>query len=136
MAVTAKKYSQAPVREKLEQMGAWLKDKKARDLFILDLSGQGAFTEGMILVSATSIRHAQGLADHLLEEAGRANYEFLHMEGYQNGAWILLDLNDVIVNIFQKDARLLYKIEGLWAGLTPLCDERGEADEAENAWDD
>ena len=83
----------------------------------------------MVLVSATSVRHAQGLADHILEEAGRANYEFLHMEGYQNGAWILLDFNDVVVNIFQKDARLLYNIEGLWSGVKPLLDERDEADD-------
>ena len=129
MAAVVKKYSLVPAREKLEQMGAWLKDKKARQLFTLDLSGQGAFTDGIILVSATSVRHAQGLADHILEEAGRANYEFLHMEGYQNGAWILLDFNDVLVNIFQKDARLLYNIEGLWAGVAPLIDERREGDE-------
>ena len=81
------------------------------------------------------MRHAQGLADHILEEAGRANYEFLHMEGYQNGAWILLDFNDVIVNIFQKDARLLYKIEGLWAGVAPLLDERGADDGSDENWD-
>ena len=129
MAAVVKKYSLAPVQEKLEQMGAWLKDKKARELFVLNLSGQGAFTDGIILASATSVRHAQGLADHVLEEAGRANYEFLHMEGYQNGAWILLDFNDVVVNIFQKDARLLYNIEGLWAGVEPLFDERGDFDD-------
>ena len=129
MSASVKKYSLVSAREKLEQMGVWLKDKKARELFILDLSGKGAFTEGIVLVSATSVRHAQGLADHVLEEAGRANYEFLHMEGYQNGAWILLDFNDVVVNIFQKDARLLYNIEGLWSGVKPLLDERGEADD-------
>lgn len=129
MTAVAKKYSPAPAREKLEHMGAWLKDKKAQELFILDLSGQGAFTEGIILVNATSVRHAQGLADHMLDEAGRANYEFLHMEGYQNGSWILLDFNDVVVNIFQKDSRLLYNIEGLWAGVKPVLDERGESDD-------
>ena len=129
MAAVVKKYSLVPVQEKLEQMGAWLKDKKARELFVLNLSGQGAFTDGIILASATSVRHAQGLADHLLDEAGRANYEFLHMEGYQNGAWILLDFNDVVINIFQADARLLYNIEGLWAGVKPVLDERGESDD-------
>ena len=129
MAAAVKKYSLVPVQEKLEQMGAWLKDKKARELFVLNLSGQGAFTDGIILASATSVRHAQGLADHLLDEAGRANYEFLHMEGYQNGAWILLDFNDVVINIFQADARLLYNIEGLWAGVKPVLDERGESDD-------
>lgn len=120
-----RKFSQTPSREKLLLLGEWLKDKKARALYILDLAGRGAFTEGIILASATSARHAQGLADHLLEETGRANFEFLHLEGYQNGSWILLDFNDVVVNIFQEEARLLYNIEGLWSDVPPLTDERG-----------
>ncbi len=124
-----KKFSQTPSREKLLQMGEWLKDKKGRSLYILDLSGRGAFTEGIVLVSATSVRHAQGLADNLLDEAGRANYEFLHMEGYQTGSWVLLDFNDIVVNIFQAEARLLYNIEGLWADVPPLVDERGKDDD-------
>ena len=124
-----KKFSQTPSREKLLQMGEWLKDKKGRSLYILDLSGRGAFTEGIVLVSATSVRHAQGLADNLLDEAGRANYEFLHMEGYQTGSWVLLDFNDIVVNIFQAEARLLYNIEGLWADVPPLVDERGQDDD-------
>lgn len=124
-----KKFSQAPSREKLEQLGEWLKDKKGRALYLLDLTGRGAFTEGIILVNATSVRHAQGLADNLLDEAGRANYEFLHMEGYQTGSWILLDFNDIVVNIFQAEARLLYNIEGLWADVPPLLDERGQDDD-------
>ena len=124
-----KKFSQTPSREKLLQMGEWLKDKKGRSLYSLDLSGRGAFTEGIVLVSATSVRHAQGLADNLLDEAGRANYEFLHMEGYQTGSWVLLDFNDIVVNIFQAEARLLYNIEGLWADVPPLVDERGQDDD-------
>jgi ribosome-associated protein len=41
--------------------------------------------------------------------------EFLSMEGYQAGQWILVDLSDVVVNIFQAPTRELYRLESLWA---------------------
>lgn len=36
------------------------------------------------------------------------------MEGYEAGQWILVDLNDIIVNIFLEPVRELYRLESLW----------------------
>ena len=106
-----------------------LLEKKADRLVAFDLDGLGTPVEAAIVVTAGSVRHAQGLADYVLDYCKQMRYEFLHMEGYQNGTWILLDFNDVVINIFQADARLLYNIEGLWAGVKPALDERGESDD-------
>lgn len=38
-----------------------------------------------------------------------------HKDGYRNAIWILLDYADVMVHIFQKDARHFYDLENLWA---------------------
>lgn len=38
-----------------------------------------------------------------------------HKDGYRNAVWILLDYADVMVHIFQKDARRFYDLENLWA---------------------
>ena len=38
-----------------------------------------------------------------------------HKDGYKNAIWILLDYADVMVHIFQKDARQFYDLENLWA---------------------
>jgi ribosome-associated protein len=38
-----------------------------------------------------------------------------HKDGYRNAIWILLDYADVMVHIFQKDARQFYDLENLWA---------------------
>jgi ribosome-associated protein len=46
---------------------------------------------------------------------GRADGVYLGMEGYQAGSWILLDLNDVLVHVFQDGSRSFYNLEGLWA---------------------
>lgn len=38
-----------------------------------------------------------------------------HKDGYRNAIWILLDYAEVMVHIFQKDARRFYDLENLWA---------------------
>lgn len=38
-----------------------------------------------------------------------------HRDGYRNAIWILLDYADVMVHVFQKDARQFYDLENLWA---------------------
>ena len=74
-----------------------------------------------------STRHGQGLADHVLQSARNENFEYLSMEGYVVGQWILLDLNDVIVHIFQSEARALFRLNDLWPAATILADTRKEA---------
>ena len=68
-----------------------------------------------MVVSAKGVRHAQSLADNTLEKLAAENIEYLGMEGYQTGDWILLDLNDIIIHIFQEDNRGFYNVEGLWS---------------------
>ncbi len=108
------KKSTVDTKTKLANMGQWLESKKAKNTVLLDLTGQNTLSEGLIVAGATSMRHAQGLADFILEMCKENNYEFLHMEGYNNGLWILLDFNDVIVNIFQDEERKLYRLEELF----------------------
>ena len=60
-------------------------------------------------------RHAQALTDALLHLAKERGIASLGLEGYQTGAWVLLDFNDIIVHVFQEDLRSFYNIEGLWS---------------------
>ena len=38
-----------------------------------------------------------------------------HRDGYKNAIWILIDYGDIMVHVFQKEAREFYNLEGLWA---------------------
>lgn len=114
----------ADVFNKIELICSWLADKKGLGIVAVDLRGENYLAEGVIMCGATSLRHAQGLADFVLEEAKSRGYEFLSMEGYKNGSWILLDFNDVIVNILQADQRQLYRLEDLYPDSPRLRDER------------
>jgi ribosome-associated protein len=43
------------------------------------------------------------------------NEKVWHTDGYRNLIWVLLDYADIMVHVFQKDARHFYDLENLWA---------------------
>ena len=121
------KYSKAVTAQKVTAITGWLTEKKAKNLLALDLSKESSLSEAVIIVTATSIRHGQGLADHVLQSARGEKFEYLRMEGYTVGQWILMDLNDVVVHIFQPDSRELFRLDDLWPAAAVLVDNREEA---------
>ena len=124
---TPKKYSELPTAEKMAVIKAWLEEHKAVDVAEIDLAGQGAFTDALLVVSATSVRHAQSLADGVSALCHEKNYEYLRMEGYNTGQWILVDCNDIVVNIFQQSVRDLYQLENLWGAAAAALNKEPRA---------
>jgi ribosome-associated protein len=119
-------YSTLPTQEKVKNIVSWLHEKKAADMLALDLSQEKGIAEAVVIVTAGSARHGQGLADHVLQSARDENFEYLSMEGYLVGQWILLDLNDVIVHIFQPESRQFFRLDDLWPAAAILADTRKE----------
>ncbi|WP_045212371.1 ribosome silencing factor [Desulfonatronovibrio magnus] len=102
------------LNNKLKMLGGLLSDKKARDILLFNVSNYSSVFEGIIVATAHGNRHCRALADHLLDEIKKQNLEYLGMEGYQEGEWILLDLNEIIIHLFTEETRLFYNLEGFW----------------------
>ncbi|SME95570.1 ribosome silencing factor [Desulfovibrio gilichinskyi] len=115
MKTKSKKFKEIETKEKLQLIAEWLDEKQAIDVVAIDVTGICPISEIVMVVSAKGVRHAQSLADNILEKLAIENIEYLGMEGYQTGDWILLDLNDIIIHIFQEDNRAFYNVEGLWS---------------------
>ena len=109
-----KQYAAISAEEKALLACKWLEEKLGRDILALDLRGMSDVAEAAIIVTADNARHAQALADQLLESSKEANVEFLRMEGYRHGHWVLVDMNDLLVHVFQPEERGFFNLEGLW----------------------
>lgn len=110
-----KKFIEIDTLEKARKVAGWMEDKQASDIIGIDVHEVCPISEIVMVVTAKGIRHSQALADHVLSMLADSKIEYLGMEGYKSGDWILLDLNDIIVHIFQEDNRSFYNIEGLWS---------------------
>jgi len=89
-------------------------DHKAEDLVVLDVRELTSFTDYFIIMSGRSTRHVQGLADVIEKELRSKRISSKYCEGLQEGLWVLLDFNDLIIHIFYRDTRKFYDLDGLW----------------------
>jgi len=80
----------------------------------LDLRGVCSFTDYFLIVSAPTHKQVQAIADKIHERLRAASARPLHIEGYAEARWILLDYNDCIIHIFEETTRQYYALERLW----------------------
>lgn len=94
-----------------------LENIKGQDIVLMDISKMSSIADYMLVVTATSNRHARSLSDEVSRRCKEAGYN-VRMEGEVPGEWILIDLGDVIVHVMLAATRKLYDLESLWK-LTP-----------------
>jgi ribosome-associated protein len=102
-------------------------EKKALGIEILDVTGKVDYTDFLVVMTGRSDRHVHSIATGIEEAMRRRKVAALSMEGLSSATWVLIDFGDVVVHVFQEEARLLYDIEGLWidAGRVPVPREPG-----------
>ena len=93
-------------------------DVKAVDRITLDVQDQSDFFDCMLIAGATSTQHAKAIARHLKEEAKHEGMAPVGIEGENEGEWVLLDFDSIIVHIMTAETRNFYQLEKLW-GYTP-----------------
>ncbi len=89
-------------------------EKKARAPSLFDVRELATYTDYILILTATSDRHARALADHLQRSMRERKIRPLGVEGQDTGQWILLDFGDVIVHVLHEQARDYYDLDGLW----------------------
>ena len=103
-------------------------DTKAEELVILDVRGLTTFTDYFLIMSGTSTRHVQALAETIESKFRSKRIKTSNAEGLQEGMWVLLDFDDIVVHIFYHEQRKFYDLEGLWSEGKPVAIESSPED--------
>jgi len=88
--------------------------KLGEDVAVLDLRGRSPLADYFVIATATSTIHAQAIAEEVALELKHEGERMHHLEGADNGVWILLDYFDVVVHIFCGETRQFFGLERLW----------------------
>ena len=91
-----------------------LVDVKAKDILQLDVSSISNVADAIVIASGTSTRHVKALADNVAEEARKAGFRPIGVEGERDAEWILIDVGFVVVHVMLPTARKFYDLESLW----------------------
>jgi ribosome-associated protein len=90
-------------------------DNKANDVVVLGLKGVSDMTDFFVIASGTSDTHVRALGEHIQEELRKDGMRAHHVEGMQQGRWVLLDYVDFVVHLFHPSLRNFYQLERLWS---------------------
>ncbi|RKX57636.1 MAG: ribosome silencing factor [Thermodesulfobacteriota bacterium] len=96
-----------------------LEAKKAQNIVVIDVRKKVDYTDFLIICSAHSTRHTQGLCDFVTFELEKLGIKPLGIEGMELGQWIVIDYGSVVVHIFYEPIREIYALEELWGDFPP-----------------
>ena len=99
-------------------------ENRGRDIVILDMRELTSIFDYFVLASGSSRRQMHAISeeiDRTLQET--MNDHRLGIEGYVEGRWILLDYGDVVIHLFDEEAREYYSLEHLWCGAKVVARE-------------
>ena len=96
-------------------------DTQAVDIIVLDLRQITDFADFFVICSGVVDVHVKAIYQHIESELRQNGARPKRIEGENVLRWVLMDYVDVVINVFQPDARGFYSLERLWSDA-PLVD--------------
>lgn len=94
-------------------------ENRGRDIVVLDMRELTTMFDFFVIATGSSRRQLHAMSeeiDRVLEQ--ELGDRRMGVEGYNESRWILLDYGDVVIHLFDDEARKYYNLEELW------CDAR------------
>lgn len=106
----------------------FLDENKLEDITVFDVATSLAITDYFIVGTGRNGRHLRAASDKLLRELREQGVKRFGVEGYEDCRWVLIDLVDAVVHLFDRESRRFYDLELLW-GDCPRLEWRAEREE-------
>lgn len=104
-----------------------IEDVKGIDVSILDLRGiENTVCDYFVICTGGSNTQVNAISGSVQKVVSKEVHEKpWHVEGEENGEWVLMDYVSIVVHIFQKHIREYYDIESLWgdAKITQIANK-------------
>ena len=89
-------------------------DSHCEDVVVLDLRGISPVTDYFVIVTGTSSRQMRSVADDIAGFGKSIGQPVWQKAGMDSSQWVLLDFVDLVVHLFDSQARGYYDLELMW----------------------
>ena len=100
--------------------------KQAERITVIDVRELITITDYFVICSGASDRQVTTIADGVIKELKDQGRRPVRREGESGAGWQLIDFVDLVVHVFNEEARDFYRLETLWADA-PVVDWEGDA---------
>ena len=94
-------------------------DVRAHDIVCYDMREISPYYEYVVICSGNTDRQTGAIMNHLRDYCLKNKIK-VHVEGKDSGKWILVDMQDIVVNIFIPEEREYFQLEKLWLDIPKL----------------
>ncbi len=99
-------------------IAAHISTLKGFNVKIYHLEGIADYASYALIASVNSSRQGRSVSDKVKFEMKQLGIHPIGVEGFDQGEWILLDFDSIIVHIFTEEKRLFYDLERFWEKCT------------------
>jgi ribosome-associated protein len=89
-------------------------NKKGFNILALDVKGISTLTDYFLIAEGNVDKHVIALAKEVIERLKKEGEFSAHIEGLDQGDWIVIDYLEVVVHLFKPGLREKYRLEELW----------------------
>jgi len=121
MTAPKEKESREKLAERVKEIAEFLRDRKARDILVLNLEGMTTITDYFIICTVTSSVQTKALIRDLESFMKEYDVKPLSRDTSVDSPWVLLDYNFFIIHLFLQEGRDYYRLEKLWSDAEVIC---------------
>jgi len=80
----------------------------------LDVQGVSTLTDYFIIGEGNVDKHVIALAKSVIETLKKEGESPIHVEGLNQGDWVVIDYLELVIHLFKPGIREKYRLEELW----------------------
>lgn len=93
-----------------------ISERKAENIVVYETQDVTPFMEYLIVASTNNIRMNNAIAQNIKDRLKEAGYEGdMKVEGKADSKWLLIDLKEIVVNLFVAGERSVYGLDNLYS---------------------
>lgn len=89
-------------------------DLRGKETLVLDLTRVTPLFDYFVISTGNSRRQLHAIAEEADKVLKAHGSKRRSLEGFESSSWIVQDFGDVVVHLFNEEARGLYDLEHLW----------------------
>lgn len=90
-------------------------EKQATDVVVLSVGPIIHICDYFVICSAANSQQLRAIVNNIEKSLAQTKAKPIAREGLESSQWMLLDYGDIVVHVFEQEARDYYQLERLWA---------------------
>jgi len=97
-----------------------LHEDKCEDVLLLDVRGMSQVCDYLVIATGSSGRQMGSALQHIEELGAECGLRPFGSSRQASSSWLIVDFVDVVVHLFEANARAYYDLEMLWSDAPRL----------------